>query len=314
MGKGKTKTGIRVLLTFIFCLAVLVTLWIGTALGLYSLYFGKRCESIPALMNHIYDFEGLERTRYEFPSDKGQMITGYMYSSSLSSEDPKGIIVFSHGYGDGGHNAYMNVIDYLTENGYLVFAYDVTGCDESGGDAIGGVPQGVIDLDHAIDFVENSGNFPELPIGLFGHSWGGYSACNVLLYHPEVKAVIECSGPCSSTDLLEGGGKNAVGPLVSVFIPVLRIYERIKFGDLAVKSALDGFAATDAKIMVVHGDKDTLIPVQYGYDIYFEHYKDDPRFIFKLLKDTGHNEYLNVERNHELFDSFTGFYDSYLAK
>ena len=314
MDKSKKKTKFSIILTVIITLVVLVILWIGTALGLYGVYFGRRCDSNPVLMNHTYDFEGLERTRYEFPSDKGQIIAGYMYTSSLSEEDPKGIIVFSHGYGDGGHNAYMNVIDHLAKNGYLVFAYDVTGCDESAGDAIGGVPQGVIDLDHAIDYVEDSGNFPDLPIGLFGHSWGGYSACNVLLYHPEIEAVIECSGPCSSTDLLEAGGKNAVGPLIYIFIPVLKIYEQIRFGDYAVNSALDGFAATDAKVMVVHGEKDELIPVRYGYDIYFDHYKDDPRFVFKMLKGTGHNEYLNVERNPELFESFTVFYDSYLSK
>lgn len=296
----------RALIIALICLLITVFLWIGISLGLYGLYFGRRCDTRPALMRHVYEFEGLERTRYDFVSDKGQTIAGYMYSAG---SDQRGIIVFAHGYGDGGHNVYMEDINYLAQNGYYVFAYDVTGCDESGGDGIGGVPQGVIDLNYAISFVEDSGNFPELPIGLFGHSWGGYSVCSVLTYHPEIEAVIECSGPCSSTDLLEGGGRNVVGPAVYLFIPVLKVYERAKFGEYAVNNALAGFAASDAKVMVVHSTDDNMIPIEYGYDIYYEQYKDNPRFTFVRLEYKGHNLFLNVSKNTELFGSFVEFYD-----
>ena len=81
--------------------------------------------------------------------------------------------VIAHGFGGGGHNSYMDVANYFASNGYYVFAYDVTGCDKSEGEGVGGVPQGVIDLDHAISFVEDNNEIPELPIMLFGHSWGG---------------------------------------------------------------------------------------------------------------------------------------------
>ena len=304
MGKVRSKN--KVILIISACILLAVILWIGISLGLYGVYFGHRFDSNKALMNHVYEFDGLERTRYEFTSDKGQTLVGYMYSSG---EYQRGIIVFSHGYGYGGHNSYMPAINYLAQNGYYVFAYDATGCDESGGKGIGGVPQGVIDLDHAISFVEKSGNFPDLPIGLFGHSWGGYSACNVLTYHPEIEAVIECSGPCSSYGLIEGGGKNVVGPFICAVLPVIKVYERFMFGDYAVNTALDGFAASDAEIMVVHGTNDKIVPINYGYDIYYAIYKDDPRFVFERLDGAGHNEYLNVNSNSELFESFVAFYD-----
>ena len=307
MVKARSKK--KVILIVILCLLLASLMWIGISLGLYGIYFGHRFDSNKALMNQVYEFDGLERTRYEFQSDKGQTLVGYMYSSG---QDQRGIIVFSHGYGYGGHNSYMAAINYLAQNGYYVFAYDATGCDESSGKGIGGVPQGVIDLDHAISFVEESGNFPALPIGLFGHSWGGYSACNVLTYHPEIEAVIECSGPCSSTDLLEGGGKNVVGPFIYVVLPVIKIYERLKFGDYAVNTALDGFNASDAEIMVVHGTNDKIVPINYGYDIYYAIYKDDPRFVFTRLDGKGHNDFLRVEDNNELYESFLYFYDKNL--
>ena len=242
MAKKKT---LKAVIIFLISLVVLAALWIGVSLGLYAIYFGRRFETNTAFMNHYESYEGLERTRYEFASDKGQTIVGYMYSSGT---EQKAIIVFAHGYGAGGHNSYLPAINYFAQNGFYVFAYDATGNDESGGKAIGGVPQGVIDCNYAISFVEDSGNFPELPIGLFGHSWGGYSVSNVLTYHPEVEAVIECSGPNSSSDLVEGGGTKVIGPVVKILMPVIKTYERAKYGEYATNSALIGFASTDAEI------------------------------------------------------------------
>lgn len=306
MAKKKSAKPIIIIL---ICLVVLAAAWIGISLGLYGIYFGRRFETNAFNMNHVENFEGLERTRYEFTSDKGQTIVGYMYSSS---ESHKGIIILAHGYGAGGHNSYMPSINYFAQNGYYVFAYDATGNDESGGNGIGGVPQGVIDLNYAINFVENSGDFPVLPIGLFGHSWGGYSVSNVLTYHPEIEAVIECSGPNSSSDLVEGGGTKVIGPVVKVLMPVIKIYERTKYGEYATNSALDGFASTEAEIMVVHSSDDNIVPIEYGYDIYYEVYKDDPRFTFVRLEGKGHNMFLNVKNNAELYESFVEFYDENL--
>ena len=302
---AKKKSAKPIIITLV-SLVVLAAAWIGISLGLYAIYFGGRFETNKYNMNYVENFDGLERTRYEFTSDKGQTIVGYMYSAG---DIQKGIIVLAHGYGGGGHNSYMPSINYFAQNGYYVFAYDATGNDESGGKGIGGVPQGLIDLNYAISFVEDSGNFPDLPIGLFGHSWGGYSVSNVLNYHPEVEAVIECSGPNSSSDLVEGGGTKVIGPVVKVLMPVIKIYERAKYGDYATSSALEGFASTDAEIMVVHSSDDNIVPIEYGYDIYYEVYKDDPRFTFVRLEGKGHNMFLNVKNNAELYETFVEFYD-----
>ena len=301
------KKSLKAVIVILISLVVLAALWIGVSLGLYSIYFGGRFETDKAFMYHAESFEGLERTRYEFPSNKGQNIVGYMYSSG---EEQKAIIVFAHGYGAGGHNSYMPAINYFAQNGFYVFAYDATGNDESGGKGIGGVPQGLIDLDYAITFVEDSGNFEPLPIMLFGHSWGGYSVSNVLTYHPEVEAVIECSGPNSSSDLVEGGGSKVIGPVVKILMPAIKVYERAKYGEYAANSALIGFASTDAEIMVVHSSDDNIVPIEYGYDIYYDAFNDDPRFTFIRLTGKGHNSFLNVDQNRELFESFIDFYNS----
>ena len=98
---GKKKFGIAV------CI-ILILLVIAD--GIMSVYvyednFNKRFESYGPLMLNVEDFPGLERTKYQFPSDKGQMLTGYMYSLG---DYQKGIIVLAHGFGGGGPKSHMD--------------------------------------------------------------------------------------------------------------------------------------------------------------------------------------------------------------
>lgn len=308
MKKRRSKK--KLILIVLFCvLALLVGGWWAFSVHMYNENFDKRFESYEPFTLQVEDFEGLERARYKFPSDKGQMLTGYMYSAGT---DPKGILVIAHGLG-AGHNSYMDCANFFAHNGYDVFAYDATGNDESEGKGVGGIPQGAIDLDHAISFVEESGNFPDLPIVLFGHSWGGYSACSVLTYHPEVKAVIECSGCNRSSDLFEAGGKEEAGDVIYTMMPFIKLHERIKYGKYASNTAMDGFAASDAAIMIVHSEDDGVVPIEYGYDVYYEKYASDPRFTFIRLKDSGHNYVYDdtayIDELNTEFDSWLGTLD-----
>ena len=302
------KSKIKPILSIILFVIVILTAGYGfLCVKLYNDNFNKRFTTAITMRQYPEDFDGLQRTRYEFPSDKGQKLTGYLYSAG--EEDPHGIIIIAHGFGGGGHNSYMNCANYFAHNGFLVFAYDATGNDESEGEGVGGIPQGVIDLDHAVSFVEDSGNFPELPIGLFGHSWGAYSVSSVLTRHPEVKAVIAVSGCNRSSDVFESGGKDQAGDLIYTMTPFIRLYERIKYGDYAAKTAMDGFAAGDAAIMILHSADDNVLGIEYGLDLYYKTYKDDPRFTFMRFEDRGHN---HIYDDRAYIDEYNAAFDQWL--
>lgn len=285
MRKQMSKKKRAIMIAVIVLVVLIAGLWICTTV-VYNENFDRRFESYEPYMFNVDDFEGVQRTRYQFPSNQGQMLTGYMYSYGDSQ---KGVIVIVHGFGGGGHNSYMDCADYFARNGYYVFAYDATGNDESEGDGVGGMPQGVIDLQYAISFVEQDEAFADLPIMLFGHSWGGYSACSVLTYHPEVKAVISCSGFNRSSDIMESQGQKEVGKAIYLMLPFVKINEYIKFGKYATNTAMDGFGASQAAVLIMHSADDETVPMKYGYDIYYEKYKDDSRFQFIPFEDRGHS-------------------------
>lgn len=220
--------------------------------------------------------------------------------------------MIAHGFGGGGHNSYMDIADWFASNGYFVFAYDATGNDKSEGDSVRGLPQGVVDLDYALHYVKVDEQLKDLPIMLFGHSWGAYSVSAVLNLHPDVKAVVSGAGFNRSIDMIEAEGRNIMGDAITVMLPYVSLYDSLKFGKYADYSALDGFENTDANIMIIHSSDDMVVPPRYGYDRYIEKFENDSRFTFVRFEDQGHNGIFMSDASRDYYDQFDKEFQTYV--
>ena len=303
---AKEKKQKRILIAAAVMLMLLLVLPMGICIIVYEQNFGVRHQTDAALAFHPEDFPGLRRTEHAFLSDKGQTLAGYLYDTG--DTQPKGIVVIAHGFGGGGHNSYMDCANFFAQNGYSVFAYDATGNDESEGNGVIGLSQGLIDLDYAISYLQSQDRFRDLPIMLFGHSWGGYAVTNVLNYHPEVKAVVSVCGFNRASDLLKAQGCQILGPGAKLLAPYIHAYEYLKFGGYSTSSAMEGFRKSDAAVFVIHSQDDTTVPQEYGYDIYHAAYGDSDRFTFVHYTDRGHS---NVYRSQEYKDYIDSFNETY---
>ena len=255
---------------------------------IYESIFSTRYETLSWMEFSVSDFEGLTVERSDFESD-GACLAGYCYRSA-ACDAPKGVVVVAHGMGGGGHNTYMPFIDRFTAEGYLVFAYDARGNDNSEGDSVEGLPQGVIDLDAAICHVRSLERYRSLPILLFGHSWGAYAAGNVLNFHPDIAAAVLIAGFNESEDMLLYQSSEIVGSLAKCSLFYVEWYERLKFGrDYTAITAVEGMRSSDAKILVVHSRDDVTVPTEYGYDRFYREFGEDERFAFVLYEDRGHD-------------------------
>ncbi len=305
--------------TTLIMIGVLVVLIIAAGLFapkliakmIYDDNFGGRFETYEPMALQTKDFDGLMREKYTFQSSDGQSLTGYRYYKEVTK--PKAVIVLAHGFGGGGHNGYMPVANYFAEHGYLVFAYDATGNDESEGEAVNGLPQGIIDLDHAIRFVKQSEDFSDLPIMLWGHSWGAYAVGSVLALHPDIKAAVMVSGFDKSVDMLESEGRKMAGDSVELVLSDMANIEEDKFGAYANMNCLSGFAATSAKVMIIHSADDDMINKAVSYDVFYEKYSLDPRFQFISYEDRGHNYIFHSDRARAYIDEFNAEFDDYIA-
>ncbi len=279
---------------------------------MYECIFGSRYETAPWLAFSVEDFEGLQMERSDFKSEN-VTLAGYKYSKK--GQEARGVVIISHGLGGGGQNTYMPFADYFTSNGYYVFTYDATGNDNSKGEDVEGLPQGLIDLDNAIDHVKTVEEYKELPIMLFGHSWGGYSVGNVLYMHPDVKAAVIFAGFNETEDLLMYQGEQIAGKASHILMPYLKLYERIKFGkEYTDITALQGMENTQAKIMVVHSKNDNTVPREYGYDEFYKAFGDSERFEFILYEDKGHDYLFYSDDSFEYREALNADYRSYVEE
>lgn len=103
-----------------------------------------------------------------FPSGRNHL-AGYLWNEAGT----RGLLVFAHGMGTG-IAYYLPEIHHFAAQGYQVFAFAYSGYQGSTGHFYG-FPQAVIDLKHALDFVDDGSR----PVILMGHSMGAYAVCAV---------------------------------------------------------------------------------------------------------------------------------------
>lgn len=298
----------------VISIVVLILLLLITPFGLsamiYEGNFGDRYGTYAPMARSIDEFDGLHSQRYTFTSEQGQQLAAYKYYKNL--DNVKGIVVISHGLGGGGHNSYMDVADFFASNGYVVFAYDATGNDESEGSSVKGIPQGLIDLDYALQFVKRTSDFDGLPIMLFGHSWGGYSVGSVLNLHPDVKGVVMVAGFDKSMDIIEEEGRKIAGDGIAVLLPFISFYERFKFGKYASYNCMNGFENSEAGVMIIHSEDDEMISQEKSFDVFYDYYKDNPRFSFVNYDNRGHDYVYYSDKSREYKDEINRNFEEYL--
>lgn len=248
------------------------------------------------------DFAGLEAEPIAFPSDAGQLLRGYLYKSSPAREQ-RALIIFSHGFG-AGHLAYTTEIHALAKAGFLVLAYDGTGCGESGGDSLRGFDQGPIDLDFALRFAAKDPRLKDLPKILVGHSWGAFTTLNALAFHPEVCGAVGLCGFVSGAGVMAQTVFHRVQPCKAVFAFCLRVLNRIRFGKRANQNTIRALLRTERPVLLCYGLQDRVVPYYGNGKKVLQKCRERKNIRQILFEDKGHNVYLSNEAESYMNTTF----------
>ncbi|MBP5445564.1 MAG: alpha/beta hydrolase [Acholeplasmatales bacterium] len=283
--KKKTKILLTIILPFsLIMFFFIIPLTIAEIIN--SVIFGKRCNVKEPFILDVSDYPNLKCEEVEFKSS-GNKLQGYLYSSDTLT--PKGVVVYAHGFDCGGSNSTMMFADYFVSNDYYYFTYDATANGKSKGDDQKGLIQGVKDLNKAISYVKDNDKLKDYPIMLLGHSWGAYSVCSALKMHPDVKCIVSMSGFDNANDLMINSATKYVGSfLATLSAPYLKLYERMIFGSDTALSSTKGLENSECKAFIIHSSDDKTIDINFGYNRYYDKFKDDARFKFKLYNNRGH--------------------------
>lgn len=265
----------------------------------YNLFFSQRYSSQKNKeIFEFKDFENLKKQGVHFSTDKKQRLKGYFYSSVEETQTYKAVIVFSHAFGNGGHNNYLPEINYFAQKGFLCFAFDNLGNDESEGVATGGFPQAPIDLDYALLALKDIEMADGLDVMLFGEDLGAYSVASVIQKKASIKSAVCISGFNASEDLFVKEKKSEYGNFIgTIMTPFAKVCDMIKFNDKAYFSSLGGFEKTNAQVLVLHSQDDKVVPIEKSFDKYQKKFSDKENISFKKFTDKGHSITRSYEAN-----------------
>lgn len=233
---------------------------VGAKLG-YDAIFGRYERPDYALTAGVCCYSraeaGLDRELRSFYSD-GVRLQGYYYRAKT----PKGLTVVCHGI-HAGADDYLPIIEYMVGSGYSVFSFDYKGTYDSEGDSTVGMCESLVDLDHALDYIESTREFDGLPITLIGHSWGGYAVASVLPLHKRVVSCATIAAPNNGYTLILEKGEQYGGKLASEGIPevFLNVYQKLLFGRYTAFDGVKGINSTDIPVLIAHGDSDNTINI-----------------------------------------------------
>ena len=254
--------------------------------------FARVPDSYPSLMPSEEFASDYKSTPVEFQMD-GATLRGYVYEA----DDPKGFVVFRHGI-TSQHSDYLALICAMVDRGWTVFAYDAIGCGISDGDDVKGMAQSPLDVARAVEFVRENGLAGDLPLVLWGHSWGGYGVAAALDIVPDVDACVTMSGYNDPVGVLMEATERSMGPVAVTQYPTMWLNNKLAFGADADRTALDGINKTAAPVLVIHGSGDAVVEYD-GSAIIAQRDRiqnADVRFlVFDEPGRDGHNSYFYTE-------------------
>ncbi len=234
------------------------------------------------------DFPGLKKEEYVFDSSKGHKLYGNFFY--YDNYKPCHIVVFDHGHG-GGHRSYMKEIELLAKEGYLVFAYDHTGCMLSGGESSNGLTQSLVDLNDCMNALRSEERFRDYTYSVVGHSWGAFSTLNILALHPYIKHVIPICGFVSVWDMVK---QNFSGMLKFWRKDIFALEKRTNPGFVDY-NAVETLKNTDAHVLLIYSDNDPMVKKEMHYDVLYDALKNKANVEFLLEKGKAHNPNYTVD-------------------
>lgn len=258
---------------------------------------------------NVNDFDGLQVEKFNFMSEEVKL-SGYLYN--YNQYDPKKLVIFCHGIGPG-HLAYMQEINLIASQGYLVLAFDVTGTGTSDGKNIHSMSQSLVDLDNLLRYISTVKKLKNLELTIIGHSWGGYAAGNITNYHKNIKNVIVISGFVSIKQFLKQNLKG-IGAL---FRKPIYEFEKEMNPNYVASSSLDAIKNSETNYLIIHSKDDPMVKINYSAKYIYKKLKNS-KVSYLFVDHKKHNPnytVLAVEYMNHIFNTYyaglkKGLYDT----
>lgn len=197
----------------------------------------------------------------------------------IASEKANGTIIIGHGYPFNKGNI-LHVVKFLHPS-YNLLLYDHRYFGESEGKITTAGLYETRDVKAAINFTQK--RFPGKPIALYGFS---LSASAMLMTKSKINAIIADS-PYADLNKMIKHIYSIFGPLKFPFVITTNLLAKIFFGkwpkDISPALAVRDY---DVPIFIIHGEKDSQIPVENAYALK----ENNPNIEFWIVEGADHGQ------------------------
>ena len=266
---------ISVLAVFLLICFVLVSM-------IYKKMFGYRFAHDPLVTTYTKESQGLESIPLEVELS-GEKIRGAIYRKKDAEINKDVLVIVCHGMWSS-HLSYMQDIGYLCGAGYETLGFDYIGTSASDGKNLKGFGQSLRCLDAVVRFVKNTPELSHRRIYVYGHSWGGYAATNIVKLHPDIEGIVAVA-PAMSFDAV---ARNIFPKSIHFLIPVAKLVDFFKMGKFANQSAIKSLEGYKGNVLVIHSEDDPMCPYATTTGLAKEKFAEE-NFDFLIVKDKGHN-------------------------
>ena len=240
---------------------------------------------------------GLKYEAVSFKTSDGITLAGWW----VPGKSNKTVIV-GHGYPFDKGNI-IRATKFLHPK-YNVLYYDHRSFGQSEGKLTTAGPRETKDVEAAIRFAKKKSKGP---IGLYGFSLS--AAAMLMANHTGVKAIVSDSTYSSLTNIIHRVYA-IFGPLRYPFVWLTEIYSTVFLGINANNvSPADSLAKTKIPVLLIHGDKDSQIPVSNAHELYDRANKNTTTLW--IVKGADHGESLSIVKD-EYRRRVTSFLDKNL--
>lgn len=226
-----------------------------------------------------------------FYNDKGNRFAIFKYRHK-SVKEPKKALLMIHGLGCG-HFYLFPLINYFAKQGYLILAYDQFASGLSEGKGIKSMTVGARDVKFALKYIDEK--YGDLPLSVFGHSWGGFTASIALNYSERIEKAIIVSGFNRMSDIVRGGTMPFVNFLVS--LAIIR-QDAFRYKQVSRLSALDCFQKTNAKVLYIQGANDHVVNPEFSSTVFMQ-LNRNPNVEIKVLEGKEHTPFVTAKSQEE---------------
>jgi len=174
-----------------------------------------------------------------------------------------GTVLMLHGF-LADHLQIENAAEALRNAGYRTIMVDLRGFGKSTGTNITFGYLDKVDLTQLIDYLL-AHDLCSRTLGVYGTSYGAASAILYAAADPRVKAVVAVAPFANIREEVPPFARNALGPLSSLFgdtslNKMANALSGVASMDLDSAKPLEEISKTKAKILLIHGDRDNIIP------------------------------------------------------